>query len=111
MADKFSLIGRKGDIRFPEMQANVRYVSEKSLHWDTEDANGNAANGDEDIDYKRLSPNLHFLNWVEKDGWTVSQIIDTEKGEVTAYWSFHDDKSERGKRSSSFVNGQFKYAD
>jgi hypothetical protein len=45
----------------------------------------------------------------EKDGWTVSQIIDTKNGTVKAFWSFNDDKSTRGKRSSMFVDARFEY--
>jgi hypothetical protein len=109
MVANYGLIGRKGHIVFPEMQAEVAYLSNKALHWKTTGNDGKITEGDEKIDYKQLAGHLHFLNWIERDGWTVSQIIDTKKGEVSAYWSFHDNTSERGKRSSTFLTGQFKY--
>ena len=105
----FSLIGKKGIITFPEMKANVTYTSDSMLHWKTTDNKAVVAAGDEKISYKRLSDNLHFLNWIEKDGWTVSQIIDTKSGTVKAFWSFEDDKSTRGKRSSMFVDAKFEF--
>ena len=105
----FSLIGKKGIITFPEMKANVTYTSDSTLHWKTTDNKGVIAEGDEKISYKRLSDNLHFLNWIEKDGWTVSQIIDTKNETVKAFWSFEDDKSTRGKRSSMFVDAKFEF--
>jgi hypothetical protein len=105
----FSIIGKKGIIYFPKMKALVAYVSDSTIHWKTTDANGLIKEGDERVNYKRLTDNLHFFNWIEKDGFTVSQIIDTKNGTVKAFWSFDDDKSERGKRSSIFVEGKFKF--
>lgn len=103
----YTLIGKKGKITFPEMKAEVNYSSDSTLHWKTTDNKGIVAEGDEQISYQMLSDNLHFLNWIEKDGWTVSQIIDTKNGTVKAFWSFNDEKSERGKRSSMFVDAKF----
>lgn len=105
----YNLIGKKGKITFPEMKADVTYSSDSTLHWKTTDNKGIVAEGDEKISYQKLSDQLHFLNWIEKDGWTVSQIIDTKNGTVKAFWSFNDDKSERGKRSSMFVDAKFEF--
>ena len=103
------LIGNSGKITFPEMTAEVKYVNDSTLHWKTTDSKGIVAEGVEKMDYQNLTNNLHFLNWIEKDGWTVSQIIDTKKGTVKAYWSFADEKSLRGKRTSMFVDGKFEF--
>jgi hypothetical protein len=105
----YSLIGKKGVLTFPEMKTEVSYISDTTLHWKTTDSKGIVAEGDENINYEKLSDNIHFLNWIEKDGWTVSQIINTEEGKVKAYWSFNNDKSPRGKRSSMFVDGKFEF--
>jgi hypothetical protein len=105
----YLLIGKNGLITFPEMKAEVNYKSDTSLHWKTTDNKGIVLEGDEDISYKKLTDNIHFLNWIEKDGWTVSQIINTKEGTVKAYWSFDDEKSLRGKRSSMFVDAKFEF--
>jgi hypothetical protein len=107
--DPYELIGRKGKIAFPAASAVVDYTSETALHWKTTDSAGIVAEGDEKMDYRRLSDTLHFLNWIEKDGFTVSQIIDTKNKVVTAYWSFADDESPRGGRASSVVTGSFAF--
>lgn len=104
----YSLIGHKGEIQFPEMKATIEYTSETSLHWSTVGADGKVNEGDEKLSYKKLTDELHFLNWIEKDGFTVNQIINTKTGEVTAFWSYND---ENGQRASSFVTGTFKYVD
>lgn len=107
---QYQLIGKSGKITFPEMIAEVTYPNDSTLHWKTTDSKGVVAEGDEKMDYKKLTHNLHFLNWIEKDGWTVSQIIDTKEGTVKAFWSFADEKSLRGKRTSMFVDGKFEFA-
>ncbi len=107
--EDFTLIGKKGIITFPEMKAEVSYISDNKLHWKTTDNKGVIAEGDENINYEKLTDSIHFLNWIEKDGWTVSQIINTKEGKVKAYWSFNDEKSLRGKRSSMFVDGKFEF--
>jgi hypothetical protein len=109
MNDKNALIGKRANIQFPEIAATVEYRSTTSLHWKTIDQAGAAAQADETINYERIAPHLHFLNWIEKDGWTVSQIIDTEKMSVRAFWSFQDEKSDRGHRSSLFISGKIEF--
>lgn len=103
------IIGRKATIQFPEIKAEVSYPNDSTLHWKTTDKNGTVAEGNEKMDYQKLTENLHFLNWIEKDGWTVSQIIDTQNGTVKAFWSFQDEAGSRGKRKSLFVDGKFEF--
>ena len=105
MTKKHAIIGKTAKIKFPKMEAHVTYISETSLKWQTV---GEEVAGTEKISYKRLSDGLHFINWIEQDGFTVSQVIDSEHGTVKAYWSFADEKSKRGKRSSQFVDAKFK---
>ncbi len=109
MQDNNELIGRSAKIRFPEIEATVQYQTQSSLHWKTIDKAGVLAEAVETMNYERIAPHLHFLNWIEKDGWTVSQIIDTEKNSVRAFWSFEDEKSDRGHRSSSFISGTIEF--
>jgi len=63
------------------------------------------AEGNQKIDYVKLSEKLYFLNWIEQDDWTVSQVLDTKRGQITAYWSFANNKSIRGKRKVYFSKG------
>ncbi|MFW0716398.1 MoaF-related domain-containing protein [Pedobacter sp. N23S346] len=106
---EYSIIGKKGKITFPEMTAEVNYTSDTSLHWKTTDSKGIVAEGSEKINYQKLTNNLYFFNWIEKDGFTVSQIIDTKNGTVKAFWSFNDERSDRGKRSEMFVDAKFEF--
>lgn len=104
-----ALLGRQAAIEFPESIAEVRYTIRGELHWRVKDKNGNVTQGRERLSYLQLSDTLHFLNWMEKSGFTVSQVIDTERGTVSAFWSYADDQSESGHRASMFVNGKFRF--
>ncbi|MDH1766665.1 hypothetical protein N5D37_13685 [Comamonas aquatica] len=104
-----ALLGREAVIQFPESTAQVRYSVRGDLHWCVTDKNGNVTQGNERLSYLQLSDTLHFLNWIEKTGFTVSQVIDTENGTVKAFWSYADEFSERGHRASMFVDGTFHF--
>lgn len=105
----YSLIGRKGVLKFPEATAEITYISETQLHWKFTTSDGQVTEGDESVDYKRVADHLHFLNWIEQDGFTVSQLIDTKEKTVKAFWSYHDETSAEGNRGSDFVDASFEY--
>ncbi len=104
----YRLLGRKGQIEFPEMRATVSYIDSTTLHWETEHGDGSVEVGDEKIAFEKLSDHIYFLNWIEETGFTVSQIINVKEGTVKAFWSYADDKAQ-GKRSSQFVDGKFTF--
>ncbi|WP_430406758.1 MoaF-related domain-containing protein [Fluviicola sp.] len=105
---EFALIGKKGKITFPEMKVETTYLSDSTLHWKTTNNKGVINEGDESVSYEQLTGNLHFLNWVEKNGYVISLVINTKEGKVKAFWSYHDE-SARGKRSSAFTDGKFEF--
>ncbi|WP_413511600.1 MoaF-related domain-containing protein [Myroides odoratus] len=107
--ENLELIEKKAVLTYPDFTAYMTYTSATSLHWKTVQKNGQIAEGDEVISYKKISNGIFFLNWIEKDGFTVSQIVDVQKGKVSAFLSFEDDKSEQGKRSSIFTEATFRF--
>lgn len=104
----YALIGKKGITTFPEMKVETNYISDSTMHWKTTNNKGIVAEGDEKINYEKLTDNLHFLNWIEKNGYVISLIINTKDGKVKAFWSFNDENA-RGKRSSTFTDGKFEF--
>lgn len=105
-----ALLGRNAVIELPESTAYVSYSVRGELKWKVTDKHGNVTQGQERLSYLQLSDKLHFLNWVEKTGFTVSQVIDTETCTVKAFWSHADEMSDSGHRASMFVNGTFRFA-
>lgn len=104
---EYDLLGKRGVIEYPEIKAHIYYQSETEIQWQITDKNGKESSGNEKVSYQRLSDELHFLNWIEKDGTTISQVINTKTGSVKTFWSFNDENSEQGGRSSLFLDGKF----
>ena len=44
---------------------------------------------------KKIDGTMFFVSWIEKDGTTVSQVIDVEKKTVEAFLTFDDAKGKR----------------
>lgn len=101
----YTLIGKRAILNYPDMSVEVTYLSDSTLHWSQTDVNNNKTEDTEKIKYIQLNESQFFLNWIEKDGFTVSQVIDLKSNKVNAYLSFDDEKSERGKRTSQFLQG------
>lgn len=103
------LVGKKGLLTYPEFKAEVSYLTDSTLHWKTTANNGEIAEGTEKIFAKKLNENQYFLNWIEKDGTSISQIIDLKEKKVTIFGTFEDENSERGKRGSMNIEGNFEF--
>ncbi|MDO4880024.1 MAG: hypothetical protein Q3983_01975 [Capnocytophaga sp.] len=102
--EKISLIGEKATLVYPSLTAEVHYISENEIHWKTTDDQGQVAEQKNTLVYKPINATQFFLNWVEDDGTTVSQVIDTEKKTVSAFLTYSD---ETGKRIAQFLEGTF----
>lgn len=107
--EDYTLIGKKGLLVYPEFKAEVSYLSDSTLHWKTTQPDGSVHEGDEQIFFKKLNDHQYFLNWIEQDGLSISQVIDVKAKTVTAFGTFADDKSPRGKRSSMNLEGTFEF--
>ena len=99
-----NIIGKQATLKYPTLTAEVSYLSEKEIRWKTTDDKGQVAEQTNALTLKVINPTQYFLSWVENDGTTVSQVIDTEKGTVTAFLTYDDD---RGKRVSQLLEGTF----
>jgi len=102
------IIGKSATLEFSKFKVIETFVSDSTLHWKHIDNDGTVTEADEHVSYKKLNDNQFFINWIEKTGLTVSQILDTKAGIATAYVSRADEKSQRGKRAATFFEGSFK---
>lgn len=103
-----TLAGKTAKITYPDFSAEVQYLNDSTLHWKSVDNTGKTNEATEHVSCKQLNNHLYFLNWIEKDGLTVSQVINTKNGEVDAFLSYKDDKSPAG-RAAQFVKGKFEF--
>jgi hypothetical protein len=104
-----ALFGRRARIEYPQFVAEVSYISAGELRWKTTAPDGTVAEGIETPLYRRLSENQHFLSWIERDGFTVSQVIDTKKLRVIGFGSYSDETSQRGRRTGTLLEGKIAF--
>ena len=101
-----NIIGKQALLKYLALTAQVSYLSEKEIHWKTTDDKGQVAEQTNALTLKSINSTQYFLSWVENDGTTVSQVIDTDKGTVTAFLTY----DEEGKRVSQLLEGTFELA-
>lgn len=90
-----NIIGKQALLKYPALTAQVSYLSDKEIHWKTTDDKGQVAEQTNALTLKSINPTQYFLSWVENDGTTVSQVIDTEKGTVTAFLTYEEGRQAR----------------
>lgn len=100
-----NIVGRKIKIEYPTMIAEITYTSDSTLHWKTEEG-GIVAEGNENVTYKPIGKDLYFINWIESDGITVSQVVDFSQNIVSVFMSYSDPNSNRGQRSGDLFEGK-----
>lgn len=101
---EITLIGHKALLSYPGLTANVKYLNDSTIYWKTTDEKGSVAEGTNRMVVKKIDGTKFFVSRIEKDGTTVSQVIDLEKKTVEAFLTFDDAK---GKRIAQTLEGTF----
>lgn len=100
------IIGKMGFFSFKGgIKVEEKFLSDTTLHWKYTGPDGVSTESDEHITYRKIGNGLFFVNWIEKTGLTVSQVLDVKKGTAIAFTTLFDEKSDRGQRSSRFLEG------
>lgn len=99
-----TLIGHKALLSYPGLTANVKYLNDSTIYWKTTDEKDSVAEGTNRMVMKKIDGTKFFVNWIEKDGTTESQVIDVEKKTVEAFLTFDDAK---GKRIAQILEGTY----
>ena len=101
---EITLIGHMATLSYPGLTANVKYLNDSTIYWKTTDEKDSVAEGTNRMVVKKIDGTKFFVSWIEKDGTTVSQVIDLEKKTVEAFLTFDDAK---GKRIAQTLEGTF----
>ena len=99
-----TLIGHKATLSYPGLTANVKYLNDSTIYRETTDKKDSVAEEINRIVMKKIDGTKFFVNWIEKDETTVSQVIDVEKKTVEAFLTFNDAK---GKRIAQMLEGTY----
>lgn len=99
-----TLIGHKATLSYPGLTANVKYLNDSTIYWKTTDKKDSVAEEINRMVMKKIDGTKFFVNWIEKDETTVSQVIDVEKKTVEAFLTLDDAK---GKRIAQMLEGTY----
>lgn len=108
-SSELSLLGRTARIIYPEFEAEVSYYKDSTLTWKIRESDDLVRSGTEQVEFRDLGAGIYFLNWLEEDGISVSQVIDIKRNEVKAFITYSDPGSIRGARGTSFVEGKIQF--
>ena len=84
------------------MKAEVQYLNDTTLHRKTT-VNGSVAEEQNTMVQRRIDNSRFFVNWIENDGTTASQVIDFKEKTVTVFLTF---AGPDGKRNSQLLTGR-----
>lgn len=98
------LIGHKATLSYPGLTTNVKYLNDSTIYWKTTDEKNSVAEETNRMVMKKIDGTMFFVNWIEKDGTTGSQVIDVEKKTVEAFLTLDDAK---GKRIAQMLEGTY----
>lgn len=101
---EITLIGHKATLSYPGLTANVKYLNDSTIYWKTTDEKDSVAEETNRMVMKKIDGTMFFVNWIEKDGTTGSQVIDVEKKTVEAFLTLDDAK---GKRIAQMLEGTY----
>ena len=83
------IVGNEFLVDFGMAKATLDIQSENSLRFTITEKNGNEVNISEtvEIEMTEIRPQLFIVTWQEKNGNTVMQVQDYEKGIVHSNWT------------------------
>ena len=99
----YELIGQRVQLQYDGgMKAEIQYLNDTTLHWKTI-VNGSVAEEQNTMVQRRIDNSRFFVNWIENDGTTASQVIDFKEKTVTVFLTF---TGPDGKRNSQLLTGR-----
>ena len=99
----YELIGQRVQLLYEGgMKAEVQYLNDTTLHWKTT-VNDSVAEERNTMVQRRIDNSRFFVNWIENDGTTASQVLDFKEKTVTAFLTF---TGPDGKRHSQLLSGR-----
>jgi phenolic acid decarboxylase len=84
-----NFIGRKIIIRYESgLEVKAHYKSATELTWEALTGPSKGMSGNETIYSSEVAPNVFFISWLENNGVSVSNVLDLNNRQVTAFVTF-----------------------
>ena len=84
-----TLVGKRLYLEFDSNSSVVEYLSSRHLFWSSRDSVHGYKEGEDNYHAVRIGLHVFFVNWVESDGTTVSQVLDLKERTCQAFLTSH----------------------
>ena len=74
------------------LEVRGHFKSSTELEWEGLTGPSEGVRGSEKIYAEEVAPDIFFINWLEKTGVSVSQVLDLNRQRVTAFVTYSTDE-------------------
>lgn len=105
-ASDTTLVGKRLYLSFDRNSSVVEYLSPQHLYWFSKDSVHGEKEGRDYYNSLHIEPHVFFVNWVERDGTTVSQVIDLKERTCQAFMTSAIYSPRKDKRVTVTLSGR-----
>ena len=100
-----TLVGKRLHLHFPTNSSTVEYISDDHLLWSSRDSIHGYKEGEDTYHAVRIDSSVFFVNWVEADGTTVSQVLDLKEHTCQTFLTSNIFSKKKDKRVTVVLSG------
>ena len=100
-----TLVGKRLHLHFPTNSSTVEYISDDHLFWSSRDSVHGYKEGEDTYHAVRIDSRVFFVNWVEADGTTVSQVLDLKEHTCQTFLTSNIFSEKKDKRVTVVLSG------
>ena len=108
-SDSTRIIGKRLRLTYPEYTVFESFKSDSTIAWTSVNIDGERDEGLEDMSYFLIEDNIHFVEWITKDGNVISQVLDTKGMKVYTIVNHLDSNKKLVKQKKEALSGTIKY--
>ena len=100
-----TLVGKRLYLHFPTNSSTVEYISDDHLFWSSRDSVHGHKESEDTYHAVRIGSSVFFVNWVEADGTTVSQVLDLKEHTCQTFLTSNIFSKKKDKRVTVVLSG------
>ena len=105
-ASDTTLVGKRIHLSFEGNTSVVEYLSHQHLYWFSKDSVHGEKEGRDNYSALHIEPHVFFVNWVERDGTTISQVLDLKARTCQAFITSNVYSAQKNTRSTVTLSGK-----
>ena len=105
-ASDTTLVGKRIHLSFEGNSSVVEYLSHQQLYWFSKDSIHGEKEGRDTYNALHIEPHVFFVNWVERDGTTVSQILNLRERTCQAFITSNVYSVKKNARVTATLSGK-----